>query len=86
MKKILGILAAVMIVSTMFVNASDQSLANTVATSTVNAAVAPENDTDCDNDPNDVCYNQETGTKYTDCDPSSFWDTCGDPVETETLN
>ncbi|KQC02758.1 hypothetical protein [Pedobacter sp. Hv1] len=85
MKKVIGTLAVVMIASTMFfnANANDSSLASIVATDTANSKSAAENDTDCDNDPNDVCWNQETGVKYTDCDPSSFWDTCGDPVDDE---
>ncbi len=33
----------------------------------------------CDNDPHDKCYSAETGALLAvNCDPSSFWDTCGD--------
>ncbi|KQC02759.1 hypothetical protein [Pedobacter sp. Hv1] len=87
MKKLVGILGLAMIASTVFFSAkaNDTSLAGIVASNTLNAQNNPtENDTDCDYDPNDTCWNAETGQKIPDCDTSIFWDTCGD-VDTETL-
>lgn len=85
MKKKIGIFSIVIITATMlfnmdmtnkFVNNSKVDLGSLMLIQNANAEWP--NKSDCDTDPNDSCWSQETGHKYTDCDPSSFWDTCGD--------
>lgn len=52
----------------------DSNLANIISVSMANSEGTVDG---CDKDPNDSCWDSETGHKTTDCDPSSFWDTCG---------
>lgn len=82
MKKIIGILCVPLVAIAMVININS---ANNITNPSTNLDLAnlmlvahAENETDCDNDPNDTCWNPETGISYSNCDPSSFWDTCGD--------
>ncbi len=83
MRKIIGFLSITVFAVAMLFNANgfsdannDTSLASLIVMNTANAEWG--NDTDCDKDPNDTCWNAETGVSIPNCDPSSFWDTCGD--------
>lgn len=83
MKKKLGIFSISVIAFAMFfninmtnkpVNSSNIDLGRLMLISSANAE---QNETDCDKDINDTCWDPDTGTQYANCDSSWFWDTCG---------